>query len=90
MTIGQVADKFAGRGGLTDAYNFAMQDLSKAISALSEPQRKMIFKGGSCFMNLEVIYPTSVNVIPYNQPLLVFHGTFEYDDDGNIVGENRI
>lgn len=89
MTIGQVADKFAGRGGLTDAYNFAMQDLSKAIGALSEPQRKKIFKDGACFMNLEVIYPTSVNVIPYNQPLLVFHGTFEYDKDGVIIGENQ-
>ena len=89
MTIGQVADKFAGRGGLTDAYNFAMQDLSKAIAALSEPQRKKIFKDGACFMNLEVIYPTSVNVIPYNQPLLVFHGTFEYDDAGTIIGENQ-
>ena len=89
MTIGQVAEKFGGRGGLTDAYNFAMQDLSKAIAALSEPQRKKIFKDGACFMNLEVIYPTSVNVIPYNQPLLVFHGTFEYDDAGTIVGENQ-
>ena len=89
MTIGQVADKFAGRGGLTDAYNFAMQDLSKAIAALSEPQRKKVFKDGSSFMNLEVIYPTSVNVIPYNQPLLVFHGTFDYDIDGTIVGENQ-
>jgi hypothetical protein len=89
MTIGQVADKFAGRGGLTDAYNFAMKDLSAAIAALSEPQRKKIFKDGSSFMNLEVIYPTSVNVIPYNQPLLVFHGTFDYDADGNIVGENQ-
>ncbi len=89
MTIGQVADKFAGRGGLTDAYNFAMSDLSKAIGSLSDPQRKKIFKDGACFMNLEVIYPTSVNVIPYNQPLLVFHGTFEYDVDGNVVGENQ-
>ena len=89
MTIGQVADKFAGRGGLTDAYNFAMSDLSKAIGALSEPQRKKVFNDGSSFMNLEVIYPTSVNVIPYNQPLLVFHGTFDYDIDGNIVGENQ-
>jgi hypothetical protein len=89
MTIGQVADKFAGRGGLTDAYNFAMKDLSAAIAALSEPQRKKIFKDGSSFMNLEVIYPTSVNVIPYNQPLLVFHGTFDYDMDGTIVGENQ-
>ena len=89
MTIGQVADKFAGRGGLTDAYNFAMQDLSKAIGSLSDAQRKKIFKDGSCFMNLEVIYPTSVNVIPYNQPLLVFHGTFEYDDAGTVIGENQ-
>jgi len=89
MTIGQVAEKFANRGGLTDAYNFAMQDLSKAIGALSEPQRKKVFKDGSSFMNLEVIYPTSVNVIPYNQPLLVFHGTFDYDIDGTIVGENQ-
>ena len=89
MTIGQVADKFAGRGGLTDAYNFAMSDLSKAIGSLSEPQRKKVFNDGSSFMNLEVIYPTSVNVIPYNQPLLVFHGTFDYDIDGNITGENQ-
>jgi hypothetical protein len=89
MTIGQVAEKFGGRGGLTDAYNFAMQDLSKAIASLSEPQRQKIFKDGACFMNLEVIYPTSVNVIPYNQPLLVFHGTFEYDDAGTIIGENQ-
>jgi hypothetical protein len=66
-----------------------MQDLSKAIAALSEPQRLKIFKDGACFMNLEVIYPTSVNVIPYNQPLLVFHGTFEYDKEGSIIGENQ-
>ena len=89
MSIGQVASKFGGRGGLTDAYNFAMQDLSSAISSLSDAQRKKIFKDGSCFMNLEVIYPTSVNVIPYGQPLLVFHGTFEYDNDGNAIGQNQ-
>ena len=65
MDIRGVSDKFQGRGGLSDAYNFAMRDLSKAISSLSEPQRKKIFKDGACFMNLEVIYPTSVNVIPY-------------------------
>jgi hypothetical protein len=89
MTIGQVAQQFAGRGALTDAYTFAMNDLSKAISALSEPQRKKIFKDGACFMNLEVIYPQNANVIPYGQPLLVFHGTFEYNKEGEIVGENQ-
>ncbi len=89
MTVGQVASQFAGRGELTNAYTFAMDDLSKAVSALSEPQRKKIFKDGACFMNLEVIYPQNANVIPYGQPLLVFHGTFEYDKEGEVIGENQ-
>jgi hypothetical protein len=80
LDINGVAMKFAGRGELEKAYNFAMKDLTQAISKLSEKQREKIFKGGACFMNLEVIYPTSVNVIPYGQALLVFHGTMEYNE----------
>src|SRR5210317_746461 len=89
LDINGVAMKFAGRGELEKAYNFAMKDLSNAISKLSEKQKEKIFKGGACFMNLEVIYPTSVNVIPYGQALLVFHGTMEYNEDGVAIGENQ-
>ena len=89
MGIEDVASKFAGRGGLTDAYNFAMRDLSAAIQSLSEPQRKKIFDEGKCFMNLEVIWPTSVNVIPYGQALLVFHNTTCYDEKGVAIGANQ-
>jgi hypothetical protein len=89
MDINAVAAKFGGRGGLTDAYNFAMKDLSVAVDKLSQKQKDKIFGGGSKFMNLEVIYPSSVNVIPYGQALLVFHGTFEYDEAGNIIGEDQ-
>ena len=89
LDINGVATKFAGRGELEKAYNFAMNDLSKAIKSLSDKQREKIFKGGSCFMNLEVIYPTSVNVIPYGQALLVFHGTMEYNEEGVAIGENQ-
>jgi hypothetical protein len=88
MSISDVADKFGGRGGLTDAYNFAMQDLSKAIAALSEKQRTKIFNNGHKFMNIEVIYPESVNVIPYGQALLVFHSIFEYDVNGDIISQD--
>ena len=88
LDISGVASKFQGRGGLTDAYNFAMEDLSKAIKGLSKAQRDKIFNQGSSFMNLEVIYPTSVNVIPYGQPLLIFHGTMDYDENGKAVGAN--
>jgi hypothetical protein len=88
LDIKGVSDKFQGRGGLSDAYNYAMKDLSNAIKALTDKQRDKIFKQGACFMNLEVIYPTSVNVIPYGQALLVFHGTMEYNDEGVAIGEN--
>jgi hypothetical protein len=88
LDISGVATKFAGRGELEKAYNFAMQDLTKAIKSLSDKQKEKIFKNGACFMNIEVIYPTSVNVIPYGQPLLVFHGTMEYDESGNAIGES--
>ena len=86
LDIKGVADKFANRGGLTDAYNFAMKDLENAIKKLSDAQREKVFKDGSKFMNIEVIWPESVNVIPYGQPLLVFHGTMEYNEKGEAIG----
>ena len=89
MNAADVASKFGGRGGLTDAYNFAMRDLEVAIKGLSKAQRDKIFKQGAKFMNLEVIYPTSVNVIPYGQALLVFHNTTEYDESGVAIGADQ-
>jgi len=89
LDISGVASKFQGRGGLTDAYNFAMKDLTSAIKSLSKAQRDKIFKQGAKFMNLEVIWPTSVNVIPYGQPLLVFHNTTEYDESGVAIGAEQ-
>jgi len=82
-----MASKFAGRGALSDAYNFAMKDLESAIRGLSQAQKDKIFMNGKAFMNLEVIYPTSVNVIPYGQALLVFHNAVEYNEAGNAVGQ---
>jgi hypothetical protein len=38
---------------------------------------------------LEVIYPKNSNVIPYGQNILVFHGTFEYNKEGEVIGENQ-
>jgi hypothetical protein len=87
LGIEGVASKFAGRGGLTDAYNFAMKDLSAAISSLSQKQREKIFGEGRNFMNIEVIWPTSVNVIPYGQALLVFHNCIQYNENGVAVGQ---
>ena len=87
LGIEGVASKFAGRGGLTDAYNFAMKYLYAAISSLSQKQREKIFGEGKNFMNIEVIWPTSVNVIPYGQALLVFHNCIQYNERGVAIGQ---
>jgi len=89
LDINGISDKFKGRGELEKAYNFAMSDLSNAIKSLSDKQKDKVFQEGGSFMNLEVIYPTSVNVIPYDQALLVFHGTMQYNIDGVAIGENQ-
>lgn len=86
LDMNALASKFGGRGALSDAYNFAMRDLYSAISGLSEKERQSIFKDGSAFCNLEVIYPQNANVIPYGQNLLIFHNVVEYDEKGNAIG----
>lgn len=89
MDFQSVVSKFSGRGELSNAFSFAMRDLESAIKGLSEAQKKKIFKDGKCFMNCEIIYPANANVIPYGHSTLLFHGTFEYNKEGDIVGENK-
>ena len=88
MTEDELISKFAGRGEISNAFAFAIRDLRKAIDALPERAKQQIFQEGRAFMNCEIIYPESVNVIPYGQSLIVFHGTMEYDEQGNPISEN--
>jgi hypothetical protein len=82
-----IISKFKGRGDISDAFSFAMNDLGKAIGKLSDKQRNKIFMNGKAFMNLEVMWPKSANVINYDKAEIVFHGALEYNDSGSVVGE---
>jgi len=82
-----IASKFKGRGSIRNAFVYAMNDLEKAIKSLSDKQRNKIFNNGYNFMNLEVMYPSSANVIDYDVTQLIFHGALIYDDKGNVKGE---
>ena len=82
-----IASKFKGRGDIANAFNFAMKDLGKSIGALSDKQKEKIFNNGYNFMNLEVMWPKSANVIDYDVAHLVFHGALKYDDSGKVIGE---
>jgi len=79
--------KFKGRGDIANAFNFAMKDLEKAIKGLSQKQKDKIFNEGQHWMNMEVMWPKSANVIDYDVTTLIFHGALVYDDKGNVIGE---
>ena len=68
------------------AFTFAAKDLEKSILALSDRQKQLLFADGKRWVNVEVIWPATVNVIPYNHELLVLHNFREYDEAGNTVG----
>ena len=88
LSISGVKSMFAGRGDLEKAFVGAMVDLSKAIGGLSQKQKDKIFAEGKKFMSLEIIYPKTANVIPYDKSLLQFHGTIEYNAAGSPIGSD--
>ena len=77
--------KFANRGNIEKAFNYAMKDLAKAISGLSDKQKKMIFDDGNNWVNMEIMYPASANVIVYDAPYLQFHNVLQYKH-GSAIG----
>ena len=85
MDVKAVASKFKGRGNIEKAFNFAMNDLSKAIGGLSDKQKAKIFDGGNNWVNMEIMYPASPNVIVYDAPHLQFHNVLKYKD-GKAIG----
>ena len=92
MDIKGVKLKFANRGNIEKAFNYAMSDLSKAIGNLSDEQKEKIFDSGNNWVNMEIIYPASANVIVYDAPYLQFHNVLQYKNGsaiGAIVGGAR-
>ena len=85
--------KFANRGNIEKAFNYAMRDLAKAIKGLSDKQKEKIFDNGNNWVNMEIMYPASANVIVYDAPYLQFHNVLKYKDGsatGSVVNGARI
>jgi len=83
-----VIDAFEGHPNseITKAFSYAAKDLEKAILSLDPEDQYQYFKEGARWVNIEIIWPETVNVIPYNHRLLVLHNYKEYDIDGKVVG----
>ena len=88
LDVAGIRSMFAGRGDIEKAFTGAAEDLQRSIDALPPEQRDKMFSGGAKFMNVEIVFPDTKNVIPYDKSVLVFHGTVEYDDAGNELGRS--
>jgi hypothetical protein len=82
MDIDAVKSKFTGRGEIEKAFSFAMQDLENALLQLPIDKLNGVFQNGTRFLNIEIIYPGTKNVIMYGPKAYIqFHGVDEYDID---------
>ena len=88
-TTSGIKSMFSGRGNIEKAFVGAMKDLEKSIGSLSEKQKEKVFGNGTKWMNLEVMYPATANVIDYDVAEIIFHGTIEYDDSGSPIGQPK-
>ena len=89
LDVAGIRQMFAGRGNIERAFTGAAEDLRDAIAKMSLEQRDAVFGNGSKFMNVEIVFPDTKNVIPYDKSVLVFHGTIEYDEEGNETGRSQ-
>jgi hypothetical protein len=88
LTVNQVKDMFTGRETLQAAFGEAVHDLSIAINRLTREQKIKFFNDGEKFLNLEILYPSTQNIIPYGATQIRFHNIKTYDDAGNVVNED--
>jgi len=84
LNINGMKSVFSGRGDIEKAFVGAMKDLQSAVSKLSDSQKDKVFGNGNKWMNLEIVYPATANVIDYDVSELFFHGSVEVHDDGTV------
>ena len=69
-----LAKKFAGRGGLTEAFVESFAAFEKVVKSFTDEQKYQIFGADAdIFYNAEVMDPRSANVINYDKKSLVIH-----------------
>lgn len=89
LTADEINQKFEGRGAIQTAFYQAMLDIQRAIQNISNKRAQEMFNEGKTFLNMEVLFPDTENVIPYGVSQLRLHNFTSYDDEGNVVDVDR-
>lgn len=84
MSAEELAEKFAGRGGLTEAFTESFETFEEAVRSLDPETQAQIFgPDTNIYYNAEIMDPRSPNVISYDTKSLVIHraGHGEFDKE---------
>lgn len=82
-----LAEKFLGRGNLSEAFNSAFKILRGAIGSLPVKVLNSIFgPSGTRWYSIEIIYTENPNIINYDSNNIIFHKSpvFEIDEVGKL------
>jgi hypothetical protein len=79
---------FGGRGSIETAFVNAMTDLQSALK-LSKVDVNKIFQNGKVWLNMEIIFPDTENVIPYGTAQLRMHHFREIDQNGDLLNVSK-
>jgi hypothetical protein len=89
MSLKDVENKFKHHiPNVRDAFVYSMQDLKAVLEKLNKKDQLSFFDNGKNWANLEIIYPSTKNVIDYDAGAqLIFHGILKYDENWVPKGE---
>ncbi len=84
LNIEGMKEFFGGRGAIEVAFVEAMRDMQSTINK-SNIDPDEIFENGKHWLNIEVLYPDTENIIPYGESQLRIHHIREIDENGDLV-----
>ena len=68
-----------------DAFSHGFKAIGTALNSLSADKRLSLFRNGSRYVNMEIMYPDNPNIIRYGGAYVVLHGFKTFDEDGKVI-----
>lgn len=90
LDVDSLSQMFNGRGEVQNVFVKSARDLEFALLRKPKSILSKWFGDGSKFLSLEIVYSSTVNVIPYQSNMLIPHSLIEYDENGNVVSSDDL
>lgn len=86
LTISDVSKKWSDNPAVKIAFVDGANELQAQLLKLPKDVLEGVFKNGENWINFEVVWSSSVNVIDYDENLIVLHSVTIVDEKGNNAG----